>query len=68
MVLTQKILCKIIPSKNKTSKINKYLQFGKTNELITYAPIIVKITSTIAISKIRNECGPSPTLPKISLY
>ena len=68
MVLTQKILCKTIPNKNNTSNTNKYLHFGKTSKLIMYAPKIVRITSTIAISKIRSECGPSPTLPKISLY
>jgi hypothetical protein len=33
-----------------------------------YAPMMVKITSTTAMSNTRYECAPSPTFPKISLY
>ena len=59
-------MCKIIPNKNK--KINERMKEILKNIEMNKAPIIVNITSTIAIFNKRYECIPLLGTPKAFLY
>lgn len=66
VVLTQNNLCNIIPDINEMIHERKKDIFVVND--MTNANKNVNMTSTIAILKIRYECGPFPGSPNIFLY
>ena len=66
VVLTQNNLCKKMPALNNPTQLHRK-SILNAQEIIN-APIIVKITSTTAMSNTRYECTPSPGTPNEFLY